>query len=457
MRSVIVLAVLLAAEAADVLKDPGDLALVLDEEQFEDYLDNWLAQEQYRRILPAPPNSEGCTFKINGHLGQPQPVFLRHDSRRSVDRYLVAEENTGRIHINKGEQITVACPGTVIRSTAVDRTKKKVKVEPKSVAKARCVKNYFVSGEGWLQGEVAFNRLVCSEHLVPKIQTFVDKKFCQQSALQVGYIVENKFHELYRACFDQNLMQVLYVQYAQTPAHVVHQTGVPRPSKWLPETYFPGVNLDTLYTQTSQKSVFASYVGPTNANKYITRTKQRFLAKGHLAAKSDFVFASAQRATFFYINAAPQWQCINAGNWNKLEQNLRARIGFANYNTIIYTGTFGVMQLPGENDKPVDVFLTEKRQGKVPVPLYFYKVVYDVKNLRGTVFITINNPHLPLSEAESMAQHFCEDQCHDNVDFDWLKWEPRRVEVGYSFCCKVDDFRKKVNYLPSFKTDQLLF
>ena len=56
---------------------------------------------------------------------------------------------------------------------------------------------------------------------------------------------------------------------------------------------------------------------------YVTSTQ--FLARGHLAAKSDFVFATAQRATFFFTNAAPQWQPFNAGNWNFLEQ-----VGFNN-------------------------------------------------------------------------------------------------------------------------------
>lgn len=49
-------------------------------------------------------------------------------------------------------------------------------------------------------------------------------------------------------------------------------------------------------------------------------TNNQFLARGHLTAKSDYIFASGQRATFFFTNAAPQWQPFNAGNWNNLEQ-----------------------------------------------------------------------------------------------------------------------------------------
>lgn len=48
MRSVFVLAALLAAAAAlpAELPEPGQLALVLNEDDFEDYLDAWLEHEE---------------------------------------------------------------------------------------------------------------------------------------------------------------------------------------------------------------------------------------------------------------------------------------------------------------------------------------------------------------------------------------------------------------------------
>lgn len=73
-----------------------------------------------------------------------------------------------------------------------------------------------------------------------------------------------------------------------------------------------------MYTQAQQKSTISDIVGSELADKYITNTQ--YLARGHLAAKTDFIYATGQRATFFFINAAPQWQPFNAGNWNWLEQ-----------------------------------------------------------------------------------------------------------------------------------------
>lgn len=79
--------------------------------------------------------------------------------------------------------------------------------------------------------------------------------------------------------------------------------------------FFPGVDINNLYTQVQQRQRIAQLTG---IDTYVTSTQ--FLARGHLAAKSDFVFATGQRASFYFINAAPQWQPFNAGNWMWLEQ-----------------------------------------------------------------------------------------------------------------------------------------
>lgn len=55
-----------------------------------------------------------------------------------------------------------------------------------------------------------------------------------------------------------------------------------------------------------------------------------------------------------------------------LLQKLRARIGAAGYNTHIYTGTYGVLQLQNDTKNYLDIYLWQGN--KVPVPLYFYKV-----------------------------------------------------------------------------------
>ncbi|XP_026326824.1 uncharacterized protein LOC113235359, partial [Hyposmocoma kahamanoa] len=263
---------------------------------------------------------------------------------------------------------------------------------------------------------------------------------------RVGFIVQGVFYPLYWSCFDQRRLEVIYVWYPQTPANAAPQSNIERPN-FLPGTFFPGVDINNLYTQTHQRNRIAQLTG---RNTYVNDTQ--FLSRGHLAARTDFIFATGQEASFWFINAAPQWQPFNAGNWNSLEQNLRTRIGAAGYHTTIYTGTFGVTQLRNAQGQFVDIYLHTNTQ--VPVPLYFYKVAYDATRRLGTAFISINNPHYTLDEARVLQ--FCIDRCRGNSAFNWIRWQPDRVDIGYSFCCTIDDFRRVIPHLPAFTVNGLL-
>lgn len=51
------------------------------------------------------------------------------------------------------------------------------------------------------------------------------------------------------------------------------------------------------------------------ATTTINSKKQLYLAKGHMSPDADFVTEAEQDATYYYINALPQWQAFNNGNW----------------------------------------------------------------------------------------------------------------------------------------------
>lgn len=66
-----------------------------------------------------------------------------------------------------------------------------------------------------------------------------------------------------------------------------------------------------LYTKKMQLSAFAKLLKSDElATKYIHMNNDFFLSRGHLTANSDFLYNSQQRATFYYVNVAPQWQVI---------------------------------------------------------------------------------------------------------------------------------------------------
>ncbi|XP_034825570.1 uncharacterized protein [Maniola hyperantus] len=427
------LAVAVSATALpSTLPDPARISFKSDD-QFEDYVDTWLATEQLQWFNQTISSRSGCSLRVNGDFGQPQPVYLL----RARNTFLAPTGTTGQVRLNTGEEVIVSCPGPnrQIRHPNI--------VSTVHTATARCVSNNLVSGVGWLNGNQAFGQITCSNHATFETQQTNQRCFNNNVVIRTGFIVNNVFHVHYWSCFDTTRMEVLYVWYNQDVTNGIHQTGVGRPS-WLAGPFFPGVNINNIYTQNNQRQVFANLLGSNMVERYLTSTQ--FLARGHLAAKTNYVFATGQRSTFYFINAAPQWQPFNAGNWMRLEINLRRRIAAAGYNTVIYTGTFGVTQLRNSAGRFIDIFLHSNN--RVPVPEYFYKVVYDASRRRGTAFISINNPYYTLAEARQ--RQFCTDRCRNNAAFNWINWQPDRVDIGYSFCCTIPDFRRRIAHVPNF-------
>lgn len=57
-------------------------------------------------------------------------------------------------------------------------------------------------------------------------------------------------------------------------------------------------------------------------------------------AKADFLYGAQQLTTFWYTNAAPQWQTFNGNNWNAMENDCRAFAGSIGADLEVYTGTY---------------------------------------------------------------------------------------------------------------------
>lgn len=164
----------------------------------------------------------------------------------------------------------------------------------------------------------------------------------------------------------------------------------------------------------------------------------------------DVLIGSHQRATFYYVNAAPQWQTLNKNNWNVLEQNVRAYAIKRNANLDVYTGTFRVATLNDVNGREQQLYLYDQNGRRaLPVPRYYWKVVYNPKTKAGAAFVSFNNPYTQIAQRDI----FCESVC-DLLK--WVSWDPDDVVKGLSFCCEVDRFRNVVEDLPEFKTKGLL-
>lgn len=64
----------------------------------------------------------------------------------------------------------------------------------------------------------------------------------------------------------------------------------------------------------------------------------RFFAKGHLTPNADFQLESWRDVTFMFVNVQPQWQEINGGNWEQVEQATRfnaAAVSGCEFNKVV--------------------------------------------------------------------------------------------------------------------------
>lgn len=381
---------------------------------------------------------ERCNLNSRIHFDQPLPIIIRNG------RLLEPTDKFGNVILEFGETLTLSCEG-------VGAIYHPNKIRDEATATIICGGGENFHNNQWLNSMSSFSDFRCSDP--PNHASKRTDRTCFQGnpIYEVGYTVQGQFYALYESCFNERTLNAMYSKYTQRPFNAKYQTRVDRPYFVANDVY--GVApVESLFSPRGQKSAVQSIVGNI-ANEYIT--DKEFLSRGHLAAKTDFAFAFGERGTFHYVNCAPQWYGFNSGNWNTLEVDLRNYIHEADVDTIIYTGTYGVTQLFNDYGQRVDIHLYSDHNNNpvIPVPLYYYKVVYDAVRKRGIVFIGINGPYYTAFEAENLF--FCENICKRSSEFHWLSWHPHNPREGYTFCCTVPDFRNTVTHLPSFEVNSI--
>lgn len=271
--------------------------------------------------------------------------------------------------------------------------------------------------------------------------------------INVGFELSgSRFAKQYEVCFNENEEVTRYVHHTLDPGSNYYATGVDR-INFAPGGYFAGKNVDKLYTQVVQKETIDKALGE-DSSRYFDSAKNVFLARGHMAAKADFVYPPQQRATFLFLNAAPQWQVFNAGNWASVEDGVRAWVSKNKKHVDCWTGVWGVTTLPNKDGKHTELYLAYDHNGNglIPVPKLYFRVVIEPSTKKGIVFVGVNNPHLSLAEIK--RDYILCDDVSDRIN--WINWKRTDITAGYSYACDVSEFRKKVSNLPAFSVSGLL-
>ncbi|KAA0186987.1 hypothetical protein HAZT_HAZT003029, partial [Hyalella azteca] len=250
-------------------------------------------------------------------------------------------------------------------------------------------------------------------------------------------------------CFDPIFETTLYSNYIVRGANIAAQDTNPDRPSFKSDTGFFTVSADTCYQQDSQIALMDAILGDSSV---IDVGKSFYFARGHLAADADFVTEQEQDATYYYINAVPQWQSFNNGNWKYLEFSVRDMAAAHGSDIVVWCGGWDVLQLDDVNGNPVDIFLgLTGGEAVIPAPDITWRVVYDPSSNKAAAIVGVNNPYL--TAAPSML-------CSGGSICDQLTWlhdiNYSDYEAGAIYCCTVQNLATAIPNVPDLGSAGLL-
>lgn len=246
-----------------------------------------------------------CKFSIK--LQIPVTPLILHNQREPKILYPTSY-NT--LQIPAGHQIRVSCAD-----------KKFKKVNAREVV-ATCVRNDIVRVR---KKEMHFKDLECSDFPRSTVRNLNVPCYNNGTVHEIGFPVRRLYLRLALACFNKFNYTSTYVYANTSYLHTGHAGGVPRVDFEHDKMY--NFNVSEKYRSSYQRDTLKKILQSEKlAKKYVKDDGQYFMSRGHLAAKADFVYGSEQAATFHYVNAAPQWQIFNGGNWVQVEQSIQKHI-----------------------------------------------------------------------------------------------------------------------------------
>ncbi|KAG5888061.1 hypothetical protein JTB14_010037 [Gonioctena quinquepunctata] len=272
--------------------------------------------------------------------------------------------------------------------------------------------------------------------------------------IEIGFLIQGDrfLHEM-TVCFDDVARNVIYSQFLLTKLIGSQTKGNPSPG-WTEDNFYNlADSLNILYETIKQRPTINRQLGLPDTDKKYIKTGQYVLVKGHLAARTDFIYNAQQQATFHYVNSVPQWQIFNAGNWLALERSLRSYASNKMVDLTVYTGTYGTSTLPHEStgqDIPLYFYINAGNPTKaMPVPELFWKIVYDPLHQAGVAVLGFNNAY-KIINANSII-------CTDIGDqLTWLTFNRKNNKYGYVYACTIDDLRRVIPQIPMFNVTSIL-
>ncbi|XP_070507858.1 uncharacterized protein [Chironomus tepperi] len=369
-----------------------------------------------------------CTIDIHTQTGSPQPVFIRP----GTSQFFHPSNRNGQIQMTANQAMELWCSGSWASPSGAP-----------NLITATCV-----SGQTFRYNNVNFNfnNFRCAAW--PQWTARRSTTRCFNNALLVdfGFQVATRWLQIYRVCHDLVLETNWFAHYTFTPISDANQRNVVRPS-WSQAGFYTSSNVNGLYTRNTQRSTIATILGDqAAANRFVEADPSDvFMARGHIAAMTDFILATEQQATFHFLNAAPQWQGFNGGNWVSVEISSRRLAADRGINLDVYTGTWGNGQLWNTAGTRRNIFLDWPAQ-RIQMPRIYYKVLIHQSTLSGVVLIGVNNPHLTLNDIQTRGYIICPDVSNQ---INYVTWSRTNLVRGFSYACEVHEFTRIVPHIPA--------
>jgi hypothetical protein len=238
-------------------------------------------------------------------LDTSSPAFPPHLIDENKKIILPVIEGTSRIiNLSEGQQVTISCLGTgnVMQATNLQLNPATCTASSNLQLADGTVYSYAQTGCLKQNKEVLIEQGTCANGP----GTFIRN----------GWQFGADFIPLFDMCHDENLALNYYtIDTVFGRSANADDKENSRPS-FRQSTYYPGLSVDTLYTQAEQTKTIAMIVGSDAlAGQYIVPNSEYYLSRGHMAPDGDFIDAASQDASYYFMNAAPQFQTFNNGNW----------------------------------------------------------------------------------------------------------------------------------------------
>ncbi|XP_011497994.1 PREDICTED: uncharacterized protein LOC105362283 [Ceratosolen solmsi marchali] len=397
-----------------------------------------------------------CTVNVKNGMNREHPPIVVKLSKPPMYVY-PKMSNASSLVFQKGEKVMVFCPGRTNQNSTAVLKPEIVLVHGKEPKTPESMESIMCTGgdKFKIDDELdIFKQISCHEE--PRmsynaIMQNVNEDCVNGQRYEIGFdLKEHGFLKTIDLCHDKKMARTLW-------AHAIIQPTDQDQFRYSGDgakSFKAGCLYDNMQMSKKEpynlnvayKTISIILKNATAVNKYLSTkiNERKFLAKGHLIANADKMYRSEQESTYFYANAVPMWQQVNAdpGNWFFVEKYVRLLAFHKQHELEVWVGGVSTLQL---ENKEIYLYY-EKSPGKkvidrrIPVPKVIFKCAVDKEAKEGLCFLVINNPYLTKTEVEAAGDKYiiCKKHslCEKLTNYD-------NGALGYMYCCSIQDFYVK--------------